>query len=397
MEDIVKTVLQAMSTVKKPQRKFMQTLFAVLMVFQGRATFMNMERYSPVSEKRFRRWSQRSFNFAHFNTQLLLQTFPEGYERIAAIDASFMSKSGRKTEGLGWYYNGSMGEAQRGLEISMISITDLKSNTAYALDARQTIDVEGRSRVELYADHVVKLAPELHRLNIQHLATDAYYSKVKFVSAVMATGLHVVGKLRVDADLQWLYTGGYSGAGRPRKYDGKIDYDADLQRFDDVGALDDEVRVYTQVVHSKSLNRTVRVVMLRWSQGNKVGRALLYSTDIELDAMKLIKYYQSRFQIEFLFRDAKQHTGLTHCQSPRKEAIHMQVNASLTALNLLKIEDRKEKQTNKATVISIASWKRRKFNQHLMDRLFEELELDRTSEKVTTIYDHYSNYGVIAS
>jgi len=100
MGSIVETVLQTMSTVKKPQRKFMQTLFAVLMVFQGRATFMNMERYSHISEKRFRRWSGRSFDFGHFNTQLLLQTFPEGYERIAAIDASFMSKSGRKTEGV---------------------------------------------------------------------------------------------------------------------------------------------------------------------------------------------------------------------------------------------------------------------------------------------------------
>ena len=104
---------------------------------------------------------------------------------------------------------------------------------------------------------------------------------------------------------------------------------------------------------------------------------MLYSTDKELDALTLIKYYKSRFQIEFLFRDAKQYTGLTHCQSPRKEAIHMQVNASLTALNLLKIEDRKEKQTSEVTVISITSWKRRKFNRHLMCRLFDELGLDK--------------------
>ena len=41
-----------------------------------------------------------------------------------------------------------------------------------------------------------------------------------------------------------------------------------------------------------------------------------------------------------LFRDVKQDTGLTHCQSLRKEAINMQVNASLTAMNLLKIEIR---------------------------------------------------------
>lgn len=128
-----------------------------------------------------------------------------------------------------------------------------------------------------------------------------------------------------------------------------------------------------------------------------MARALLYSTDILLDAMTLIKYYKARFKIEFLFRDTKQYTGLTHCQSLRKEAINMQVNASLTALNLLKIEDRKEKLTSEASVISIASWKRRKFNQHLMDRLFDELGLNVSCKKVSMTYEQYSHYGAIAS
>jgi hypothetical protein len=75
----------------------------------------------------------------------------------------------------------------------------------------------------------------------------------------------------------------------------------------------------------------------------------------------------------------------------------MQVNASLTALNLLKIEERAEKLTSKPTVISIASWKRRKFNQHLMGRLFDALGLDLSCQKVSIIYEQYSDYGTIAS
>jgi hypothetical protein len=89
------------------------------------------------------------------------------------------------------------------LEISTICITDLKSNTAYALDSGQTIDIEGATRVQQYAQHVVDFADNLRQLNIRYLAADAYYSKVKFVSKVLETGLHLVGKLRVDADLQW--------------------------------------------------------------------------------------------------------------------------------------------------------------------------------------------------
>jgi len=282
------------------------------------------------------------------------------------------------------------------LEISTICITDLKSNTAYAFDSRQTIDIEGATRVEQYAQHVTDVAANLHELNIQYLAADAYYSKIKFVSKVLETGLHLVGKLRIDADLKWLYEGKYNGTGRPRRFDGKINFE-DLARFDNAGMLDDKITVYTKVVYSKSLKREIRVVMLSWNKGTRTGRALLYSTDILLDAMTLIKYYKARFQIEFLFRDAKQYTGLTHCQSLRKAAINMQVNASLTALNLLKIEDRAEKLTSKPTVISIASWKRRKFNQHLMDRLFNALGLDLSCHKVSMTYEQYSDYGAIAS
>ncbi|RDH41387.1 hypothetical protein B9G39_28425 [Zooshikella ganghwensis] len=40
----------------------------------------------------------------------------------------------------------------------------------------------------------------------------------------------------------------------------------------------------------------------------------------ELDALVIIKYYKARFQIEFLFRDAKQYTGFTHCQSRKKRS-----------------------------------------------------------------------------
>ncbi|WP_444931582.1 transposase [Microbulbifer sp. SSSA002] len=151
------------------------------------------------------------------------------------------------------------------------------------------------------------------------------------------------------------------------------------------------------MVHAKFLKRAIRVVLLKPIDDDKKGSALLYSTDTNLDAMKLVSYYKSRFQIELLFRDAKQYTGLTHCQSVRKEAINLHVNASLTALDLLKFEDRRETQTDAPTVISIASWKRRKFNQHLMNRIFSSLGLDRSCEKVSYIYGRYSDYGAIAA
>lgn len=295
------------------------------------------------------------------------------------------------------FWRGCNSRSERGIELSLLSIIDLRSNTAYALDAQQTLDQEGKTRVNLYAEQVVHLAVELLAMGIKYLAVDAYYFKEKFVSAVLETGLQIVGKLRNDSDLLWLYNGPYSGCGRPRTYDGKVNPEKDLDRFEPVGTLETGEEVYTGVVYSKCLKRRIRAVMLRVQRGRKTGIALIYSTNTELEAMKIIRYYKARFQIEFIFREAKQYTGLMDCQSCRKEAIHTQINASFSALNLLKLADREEKNTGDETVISIASWKRRMFNRHLMCRVFEKLDLPLSEEKVMDTYEQPSSYGAIAA
>jgi hypothetical protein len=70
----------------------------------------------------------------------------------------------------------------------------------------------------------------------------------------------------------------YSGIGRPRRFDGKINFE-DLACFTHVAILDEKITVYTQVVYSKSLKREICVVMLNWNNGTKIGRALLYSSN----------------------------------------------------------------------------------------------------------------------
>jgi hypothetical protein len=397
MEEVVKSVLRSMSSVKQPQAKFIGSLFWVLMVFQGKANFRNMSRYCDMHEKRFARWYRKTFDFAAFNRALLRHELPAGSECIAAIDASFMRKSGKKTEGLNWFYHSQSDKAEKGLEMSLICLIDMQANTAYSLDAKQTLDNAEGTRVDTYGNQVVQLAPKLKELGIRYLTADAYYSKIKFVRATCSAGLEIVGKLRCDAHLRWLYEGPYSGSGRPQQYDGKIDLHGKLERFDSHGFLEDGVAVYSKVVNVKAFKREVKLVLLRWESNGKVGHALLFSSDLRLDAMQIIAYYKARFQIEFLFRDAKQFTGLMDCQARSKEAIHTHINASLTALNLLKLQDRKNKRTDGPTIISIASWRRKKFNENLMNRLFDRLELDRKCEKVARVYDEFSNYGAIAA
>jgi Transposase DDE domain len=54
---------------------------------------------------------------------------------------------------------------------------------------------------------------------------------------------------------------------------------------------------------------------------------LLFSSDVALSAMKIVRFYKARFQMEFLFRDAKGWTGLEGCQAREEKALHFHFNA----------------------------------------------------------------------
>lgn len=93
-----------------------------------------------MHEKRFSRWYRKAFDFVAFNRALLRHELPADSECIAAIDASFMRKSGRKTQGLNWFYHSQSNKAEKGLKMSLICLIDMQANTACSLDTRQTLD-----------------------------------------------------------------------------------------------------------------------------------------------------------------------------------------------------------------------------------------------------------------
>ena len=398
MSDIISKLLDLMPGVKVPQKKHILILFATLSSFIGKANFRNLSRHSELCEHSYSRWSRREFDYPHFNRLLIEQELGISGEKVALIDASFLPKSGKCTSGLGMFWSGALGKAARGLELSTVAIADVASNTAYGLESRLT---DGRdsalSRTEQYSQQVKDVKTDLDLLKVRYIVTDGYYSKHSFASAMQEMDLFQVGKLRQDASLYWRYEGEYSGRGRPRKYDGAAKTQGELKRWQYVEHLDDGSKLYEGIVWSTAVKEFVKVVIVRQEVDGRVGQALLFSTDLELPAVTIVAYYKLRFQIEFIFRDGKQHTGLGDCQALLAKAQYNAANASITTLNLLKIEDRQTSKTNQQTVISIESWKRRKANQQLMDLIFCRLEIDRTDKKVAAAYEDFSNFGCIAA
>ncbi|NOG32898.1 hypothetical protein HLB35_16015 [Halomonas sp. TBZ9] len=74
--EIVNTVLQQMSSLNKPQRRFLLVLLPLLVCLRGRVNFRNLSRYSDYHEKTFARWYQRDVDFTEFN-RLSLQSLHE--------------------------------------------------------------------------------------------------------------------------------------------------------------------------------------------------------------------------------------------------------------------------------------------------------------------------------
>ena len=84
--------------------------------------------------------------------------------------------------------------------------------------------------------------------------------------------------------------------------------------------------------------------------------------------MKAVRFYRLRFQIELVFRDAKQFAGLTHCQARSKEKLAFHMNMSLAAINPASLRIlRSEKAT------SISNCVRQAYNRWLVGRLSSRL------------------------
>lgn len=282
-------------------------------------------------------------------------TIPKTAHVIAALDCSFVNKSGTKTYGLGKFWDGKQGKAEIGLEISTLAVVDVDYNTAYHVSTRQTTPETAKEETRVH-DYVRHFNADCRFLppNVRHIVTDAYYTKQLITNAILEMNYHQIGKMRCDANLRYLYQGEQKSKGRPKQYDGKVTFE-DISRLDYV-ATQDNVTLYTAVVNSVNLKRNVRIVYLVKKQHDKSSTAILFSTDMALDALTIYRYYQARFQIEFLFRDAKQFTGLCDSQSRSHEALHNHFNASFTALNLIKWLDReKSSSRHPISVVSCIS------------------------------------------
>lgn len=400
---IVAEILNAMSGITKPQCKFVLSLFAAMLVTGRRLNFRNLSRHSAVHEQTYRRHFQQPFDFAAFNQLAIAKALPDASTHIFAQDASFSRKSGRHTYGLDHFWNGCAAKAERGLEVSLISIVDLDANQAFAVSAEQTPPqpeikkhAKTATRIDFYLEHLERTAAYFPT-PIKYGVFDGFYAKRKFVDGVCAMGYQVVSKLRSDANLQYLYQGVQRGRGGRRQFDGKVKF-TDVERFTKIATDTPTLTLYTQVVWCVSLQRRLRVVVVVNTKVKAKPRyVVLFSTATELAATDIFRYYKARFQIEFIFRDAKQFAGFSDCQARDQAALHFHYNASVTLVNVARLMAHAAHTTQEPMVFSMASIKQRAFNEHLLNLIITKLALEQSAVINHPQYEYLRNYAAIAA
>jgi hypothetical protein len=360
------------------QRRFLHELFKAVFALRGRVNFTNLARFSRLHEQTFRRHFEKAFQWVWFNlTVVRLRRHPEE-PVIGVFDCSFLPKAKTETWGLDRFFSSLAGRSKKGLEVSVLGIVATGSRRAFGIDATQTPSdlptdrTGGYSRVDFYLEQIVDLYDQLADLGVSYWVGDGFYAKQKVFDTVTDLGGDLITRLRSDANLRHLYTGPpKDGPGAPRQYDGKIDWDdreALTQRFNEVGRLPDQpqVRILTTVANSPHFGRDLRVVLLIGPDGEE--QVVLASTDTDQHAEEIARYYRLRYQIELAIRDAKQHTGLTHCQARSQEKLDFHLNTSLTAVNVLRLLAHKAECSSR-------SYRREAYNRLLIGRLFSKLGL----------------------
>ena len=318
----------------------------------GKVNFTNLSRYSALNERTYRRQFEQEVDFAPLNRTVVEQCIEPTHRVLAVMDCSLIAKSGKATAGRDWYWNG-CANLEPGLEVSLIGVVDVEAETGYALSAQQTFAQADLplTRMDQYLYHLDTVRCELPP-SVKYLAVSLAYAKENFVTGAVHLQLHATQKRAAGRVSALALHRGVKTA-RSKTQVRRLVELTTQERLTFVANVQTFVDLYTAVVFHVSLKRTIRLAyLLNRSSPQKPRFVVLFSTDVNQAPIDIYQLYTLRFQIEFLFRDAKQFTGLADCQARNSVKLEFHFNASFTALNLAKLEALQQHQAGKWIVLN---------------------------------------------
>lgn len=366
---------------KTTLRQMSQVIFGML-VASGRITMLGLSRWTKKggSYRTIQRFysSQLPWQAMHW-LLFRLKLLKLDAEHIIAGDEVVASKAGQETYGLDRFFSGIQQRVIPGLSFFTFSLVNVCEEHSYPLQITQVVrsaEEKAASKAKVDAKQAAKkttekrkpgrpkgsknkdklavvLSPELLRiqtalkslletlgalLSLKYVVLDGHFGNYPSAFMVREAKLHLISKMRSDAALYPAFEGDYAGKGRPAKYGKKIAVrNLDHNKYLKATTIEKNLRteVYQGQFYNKEFAFALNVVIILKTNLLTQAQAhvILFSTDLEQNYEKIIKFYSLRFQIEFNFRDAKQYWGLEDFMNIKETAVTNASNLSLFMVN----------------------------------------------------------------
>ena len=126
-------------------------------------------------------------------------------------------------------------------------------------------------------------------------------------------------------------------------------------------------------------------------------RKLYFSTDIKHEEKTILGLYKSKFQIEFLYRDAKQFAGLNDREVRSENKLDFHFNTSLTTINLAKISHWLSEPKEKRDSFSMSDIKTAYHNDLQINKFICKFGINPNTKKNKHRIRQLSCFGKIAA
>ena len=284
------------------------------------SAFDRLRRYRSYHERSFARWHDRPFDFVALNKAAITEVIPPEHQQALVIDASFIPKRGAHAYGLDHFWNSRHQRREKGLEVSAVAWLDVTDNCAVTPIC--AISTKDRSALDADGPRIMtgRACPELDSgsaWTIAHVLSGCRAKTIPSCSTIKSSTTCICGVIYASCS-SWTPTA--------------------------VG------------------KRSCSAPILTWMR-----RRFIVAT-------------KHASKSSFSSETPSSLLSLSAFQARSQAKLHVHFNASMSALTLGKLEAQQQSRGPRSG-FSMASVKRRAFNQHLLERISQHLAQGYSLEK----------------
>jgi len=429
--------------IKEKKLKQFQIVIHAILTMRGRITMKGLSRWSEQggSYSSINRFFHSEFDWLTINWLFIKNHIIDIGTFLLVGDEVVITKSGKKTFGVDRFYSSIQNQVVPSISFLNISLLSVALRKAFPMlniqivkenkegcikdkgtrteDKKTKTNTEkkrGRGRPQgsknknskdkvelspyllLVKESILKVLGKINKfIPIAYFVFDGAFGNHNATQMVLQTGLHLISKLRFDSALYFQFNGEQKGRGRRKKYGEKIDYENLPEKYLKETIKEDgiETKIFQMNMwHKKFVNLLNIVVIVRRDiEKKRVAHTVLFCTNLDLDYKKIVDYYSLRFQIEFVFRDAKQYWGMEDFMNVSKIAVNNFTNLSTFMVNF-SYPIREKLQDKKMSIIDL------KAHFHGLKYVNEVLKfLPKITDNILmdTIYNKITLIGAISN